>query len=128
MAHCGLRPQSVHQLGGYKVQRDEEQLLADATAAEAGRRVRHGARVHSRRRSPPRSPPRLQIPTIGIGAGAGCDGQVLVTNDLLGLTSGYVPRFVKAYADLQAVITEAVTRFRDDVRSGKFPTPEQTFK
>ena len=125
MAHCGLRPQSVHQLGGYKVQRDEQQLLADAAAAEAGRRVCHGARVHSRRRWPPRSPRQLQIPTIGIGAGAGCDGQVLVTNDLLGLTSGYVPRFVKAYADLQSVITDAVTQFRDDVRAGKFPGPEQ---
>ena len=63
-----------------------------------------------------RSPRRLQIPTIGIGAGAGCDGQVLVINDLLGLTSGYVPRFVKAYADLKTAITDAVTRFRDDVR------------
>ena len=71
---------------------------------------------------------RVKIPTIGIGAGAGCDGQVLVTNDLLGLTSGYVPRFVKAYADLQTVIAQAVTKFRDDVRGGKFPTADQTFK
>jgi 3-methyl-2-oxobutanoate hydroxymethyltransferase len=127
MAHCGLRPQNVHQLGGYKVQRDLDQLLADAAAAEAAGAFavvlecvpsEMAATITSR----------VKIPTIGIGAGAGCDGQILVTNDLLGLTSGYVPRFVKAYADLQTVITQAVTLFRDDVRSGKFPTPEQTFK
>ena len=70
----------------------------------------------------------MKVPTIGIGAGTGCDGQILVTNDLLGLTSGYVPRFVKAYADLKGTISKAVTEFRDDVRSGKFPTPDQTFK
>ena len=129
MAHCGLRPQSVHQLGGYKVQRDEEQLLADAAAAEAGRRLRRGAGMHSRRRWPPRSPPRVQIPTIGIGAGAGCDGQVLVTNDLLGLTSGYVPRFVKAYADLQDRRSPTPSLdIATTCAAGKFPTPEQTFK
>jgi 3-methyl-2-oxobutanoate hydroxymethyltransferase len=127
MAHCGLRPQSVHQLGGYKVQRDEVQLLADAAAAEAA-----GAFAVVLECIPAplaaKITAKLKIPTIGIGAGTGCDGQVLVTNDLLGLTSGYVPRFVKAYADLQTVITDAVTRFRDDVRVGKFPTPEQVFK
>ncbi len=127
MAHCGLRPQNVHQLGGYKVQRDLEQLLADAAAAEAAGAFAVvleciPAAMASQITS------RVAIPTIGIGAGAGCDGQILVTNDLLGLTSGYVPRFVKAYADLQTVITDAVTRYRDDVRSGKFPAPDQTFK
>ena len=69
----------------------------------------------------------LQIPTIGIGAGADCDGQVLVINDLLGITSGYVPKFVKAYADLKKTITDAVTHFRNDVRDGKFPGPDQAF-
>jgi 3-methyl-2-oxobutanoate hydroxymethyltransferase len=127
MAHCGLRPQSVHQLGGYKVQRDQERLLADAQAAEAA-----GAFAVVLECIPAPVAERitalLTIPTIGIGAGTGCDGQILVTHDLVGLTSGYVPRFVKAYADLQGVITDAVTRFRDDVRGGKFPTPEQTFK
>jgi 3-methyl-2-oxobutanoate hydroxymethyltransferase len=127
MAHCGLRPQSVHQLGGYKVQRQEDQLLADAQAAEAA-----GAFAVVLECIPAavaaRLTNQLQIPTIGIGAGAGCDGQILVTNDLLGLTSGYVPRFVKAYADIKSVITDAVSRFRDDVRSGEFPTPDQTFK
>jgi 3-methyl-2-oxobutanoate hydroxymethyltransferase len=127
MAHVGLRPQSVHQLGGYKVQRDEEQLLLDAAAAQNSGAfavvlecipAAIAAKITSH----------VKIPTIGIGAGLGCDGQVLVTNDLLGLTSGYVPRFVKAYADLGATITGAVTRFRDDVRRGTFPGPEQAFR
>ena len=69
------------------------------------------------------------MPTIGIGAGDGCDGQVLVTHDMLGLTSGYVPRFVKAVRrPAERTIADAVTRFRDDVRSGTFPGPEQQFK
>ena len=127
MAHVGLRPQSVHQLGGYKVQRDEERLLTDARAAQdAGAfgivleciPAAHAEKITAA----------LKIPTIGIGAGAGCDGQVLVTHDLLGLTSGYVPRFVKQYADLTAVISNAVTHFRDEVRGGQFPGPEQTFQ
>jgi 3-methyl-2-oxobutanoate hydroxymethyltransferase len=127
MAHVGLRPQSVHQLGGYKVQRDEEQLLLDAAAAQDSGAFAVvlecipesiAAKITSQ----------IKIPTIGIGAGLGCDGQVLVTNDLLGLTSGYVPRFVKAYADLGSTITSAVTQFRDDVRRGKFPGPEQAFR
>jgi 3-methyl-2-oxobutanoate hydroxymethyltransferase len=127
MAHCGLRPQSVHLLGGYKVQRDEEQLLADAAAAQQA-----GAFAVVLECIPTALAAKITqsvtIPTIGIGAGAGCDGQVLVTNDLLGLTSGYVPRFVKAYADLKEEITIAVTRFRDDVRTGDFPGTENAFK
>ena len=108
MAHCGLRPQSVHQLGGYKVQRDEATLLADAKAAEAA-----GAFAVVLECIPAELAAKVtaavHIPTIGIGAGAGCDGQMLVTHDLLGLTSGYVPRFVKAYADLKGMITGAVS-------------------
>jgi 3-methyl-2-oxobutanoate hydroxymethyltransferase len=127
MAHCGLRPQSVHQLGGYRVQRDVEQLLADATAAESA-----GAFAMVLECIPAslaeQITTRVKIPTIGIGAGLGCDGQILVTNDLLGITSGYVPKFVKPYADLQGVINKAVTDFRDDVRSGTFPGPDQSFK
>ena len=127
MAHCGLRPQSVHQLGGYKVQRDEEQLIADATAVQQA-----GAFAVVLECIPAPLAAKitklLEIPTIGIGAGAECDGQILVTNDLLGLTSGYVPKFVKAYADLKTVIADAVTRFRSDVQGGKFPTSDQTFK
>lgn len=127
MAHVGLRPQSVHQMGGYKVQRDAERLHADALAAqEAGAfsilleciPAAIAAEITKN----------LRVPTIGIGAGHACDGQVLVINDLLGLTSGYVPRFVKQYADLTTAITTAATSYRDDVRSGAFPGPEQEFK
>ena len=70
----------------------------------------------------------LKIPTIGIGAGAGCDGQILVYHDLLGLTPGRLPRHVKPYAELHRTVLDAVTRYRDDVRQGKFPGPEQTFE
>ena len=127
MAHVGLRPQTVHVLGGYKVQRDEEVLLNDARAAQDA-----GAFAVVVECIPAALATKLtatlRIPTIGIGAGVGCDGQVLVVNDLLGLTTGYVPRFVKAYADLKGTITDAVTRFRDDVRGSKFPGPEQEYK
>ncbi len=127
MAHVGLRPQSVHQMGGYKVQRDEERLLADARAAEQA-----GAFSVVLECIPASLAAKitqsLRIPTIGIGAGPACDGQVLVINDLLGLTSGYVPRFVKKFADLQGIIAGAATRYRDEVRQGTFPGDEQTFK
>ncbi len=127
MGHCGLRPQNVHQLGGYKVQRDRERLLADAIAIEQA-----GAFAVVLECIPASAAveitERLSIPTIGIGAGVGCDGQILVSYDMLGLTDGYVPKFVKAYADLHAVVTKAVTEFRDDVRGGKFPTAKETFK
>lgn len=127
MAHCGLRPQSVHQLGGYSVQRNRERLLADAqAAAQAGafsmvlecipadlaRDITHS----------------VPVPTIGIGAGPDCDGQVLVFHDMLGLTAGRVPRHVKPYADLKAGIAAAVSAYRDEVRAGAFPGPGQTFK
>ncbi|MGD9647671.1 MAG: 3-methyl-2-oxobutanoate hydroxymethyltransferase [Pirellulales bacterium] len=127
MAHCGLRPQSVHVLGGYKVQRDEAQLMADARAAEDA-----GAFAMVLECIPAEMATTIsasvRIPTIGIGAGPGTDGQVLVINDLLGMTSGYVPRFVRAYADLKSTITDAVKHYCDDVRGGKFPGPEQTFR
>lgn len=127
MAHVGLRPQSVHQMGGYKVQRDEERLMTDALAAESA-----GAFAIVLECIPESIAAKitdtLRIPTIGIGAGNQCDGQVLVINDLLGLTSGYVPRFVKQYANLQQIISTAITEFREEVRSGAFPAPEQKFK
>jgi len=126
MAHVGLRPQSVHQLGGFRVQRNQEQLLADAQAAEQA-----GAFAIVLECIPEAIASRitqtLRIPTIGIGAGAGCDGQVLVIHDLLGLTLGPVPRHVKAYADLKIIIAQAVAQFRDEVRGGTFPGPAQTF-
>lgn len=123
MAHCGLGPQSVHQLGGYRVQRNREQLLSDACAAtEAGAFAMVlecvpsslGAEITGA----------ISIPTIGIGAGPGCDGQVLVVSDLLGLTSGYVPKFAKQYANLKETIVDAVTRYRNEVRDGEFPSDE----
>lgn len=127
MAHVGLRPQSVHQLGGYKMQRDEAALLADAKAAEDA-----GAFAMVLECVPTslaeKITKQLAIPTIGIGAGPGCDGQVLVTHDLLGLTTGYVPRFAKAYADLKTTITDAVGRYCADVANGKFPGVEQTME
>lgn len=126
MAHCGLGPQSVHQLGGYRVQRDREQLLVDADAA-----TRAGAFAMVLECVPNELAKEItaaiEIPTIGIGAGPHCDGQVLVINDLLGLTSGYVPRFVKPYADLKTIVHNAVTQFRDEVREGVFPAEEHGY-
>ncbi len=126
MAHCGLRPQNVRQLGGYRVQRDERQLLADAQAAEMS-----GAFAIVLECIPAATASRitstLRIPTIGIGAGAGCDGQILVYHDMLGLSEGRKPRHVKMYADLRKTIFEAVGRYRDEVREGKFPGEENAF-
>jgi len=126
MAHCGLRPQSVHQLGGYRVQRDERELLADAKSAE-----RAGAFAIVLECIPRSIAKKISqeivIPTIGIGAGADCDGQVLVLHDLLGITSGYVPKFVKAYVDLKSEIKRAVTQYRDEVRDGTFPAKEHGY-
>jgi 3-methyl-2-oxobutanoate hydroxymethyltransferase len=126
MAHGGLRPQSVHQLGGYRVQRDRPRLLADArAAAQAGAFAMVLECIPADLAAEITTA--IPIPTIGIGAGAGCDGQVLVLYDLLGLTAGGVPRHVKPYADLRASITRAVVQYRDEVRRGEFPGPEQTF-
>lgn len=127
MAHVGLRPQSVHQLGGYKVQRDEDRLLADAkAAADAGAYGMVVECVPSDIAA--KITAAVPVPTIGIGAGPDCDGQVLVVNDLLGLTSGYVPRFVKQYADIGKQIEGAVEAFAGEVRSGEFPGEAQAFK
>ncbi len=116
MAHVGLRPQSVHQLGGYKMQRDRERLLADARAAEGAGSfgivlecipAEIAAEITAA----------VGVPTIGIGAGPHCDGQVLVSYDMLGLTRGSVPKFVKQYANLGAEIERAVRSYCEDVRS-----------
>jgi 3-methyl-2-oxobutanoate hydroxymethyltransferase len=127
MAHCGLRPQSVHQLGGYRVQRDEARLVDDArAAAEAGafamvlECITSSAAKHITEMLP--------IPTIGIGAGPDCDGQVLVLHDVLGLTSDYAPKSVKAYADLQTTVVDAVRQFRNEVRDGAFPGREHGYE
>lgn len=127
MAHVGLRPQNVHQMGGYKVQRDADRLMADALAAQNA-----GAFGIVLECVPAELADRiteeLDIPTIGIGAGAGCDGQVLVLHDLLGLTSGFVPKFVKQYADLGGAITKAVTSYCHEVKEGEFPGSEHEFR
>jgi 3-methyl-2-oxobutanoate hydroxymethyltransferase len=127
MAHVGLRPQSVHVMGGYKVQRDESRLLADACAAEEAGAF---AIVLECIASPlaEKITAKLKIPTIGIGAGPGCDGQVLVLHDLIGLSEGRLPKFVKRYADVRSVIHEAATRYRDEVREGTFPGSEHSYR
>lgn len=126
IAHIGLRPQSVHALGGYRVQRDADQLIADATAAEAA-----GAFCVLIECVPAelaeQATKMLKVPTIGIGAGGHCDGQVLVTNDMLGWNSGYIPKFVRKYADLRTAAFEAVKKFTQDIETGVFPGPDESF-
>lgn len=125
MAHVGLRPQSVHQLGGYKVQRDHDILLADAeAAAQAGA---FGIVLECIPADIAQEiTNRLPIPTIGIGAGAGCDGQVLVLHDLLGMSDGFSPRFARRYVNVFEQSVEAVRQFCGDVREGRFPGEAET--
>jgi len=130
MGHVGLTPQSVHLMGGYKVQGkrvDEAQTLVDDARAleEAGAFsiVLEGMPETVGRRITEA----VSIPTIGIGAGRFCDGQVLVFHDLVGLSTGSVPRFVRRYADLAGVISDAARRFADDVRSGGYPDESETY-
>lgn len=127
MGHIGLTPQSVRRLGGFKVQRDSERLLEDALAVEAA-----GAFAVVVECVPTDMAARitaaLKIPTIGIGAGPACDGQILVTPDLLGLFDDIRPRFVKHYADLGQAVRKAVETYCHDVRDGSFPGPEHSFR
>jgi 3-methyl-2-oxobutanoate hydroxymethyltransferase len=127
LGHVGLTPQSVRRIGGFRVQRDAERIMADAKAVEGA-----GAFAVVVECVPAELAARLsrelKIPTIGIGAGAQCDGQVLVGPDLLGLFDGVRPRFVKRYAELGKVVREAVEAYCGDVREGKFPGPEHEFK
>ena len=121
MAHVGLKPQSIRMVGRMStIQRDQEQLLADAHAAEQAGAFAIVLELI------PRSIARqitaeLTIPTIGIGAGPDCDGQVLVCNDMLGITPGFQPRFLKRYAELRDVAKEAVTQYVAEVQNGQFP-------
>ncbi len=131
VGHIGLTPQSIHRMGGFKVQgREEEQarrILADAKAVEesgAFAMVLEGVP----RDLAKRVTESVSIPTIGIGAGADCDGQVLVIHDILGLCDKYSPKFVKRYADISTMITTGVDAYIKDVKSGDFPSSEHSFK
>src|SRR5436309_312902 len=130
MGHIGLGPQSVHAMGGYRVQgKDEEgarRMLDQAQALDKagifslvleGIPAGLGAQISQA----------VSVPTIGIGAGPDCDGQVLVITDLLGLGFGTYPKFAKPYVDLRATITQAVTAFAADVRSGAFPDDAHSY-
>lgn len=121
MAHVGMRPQSVNKFGSMgKIQRDEDRLLEDAKAAEAAGAF--GIVLELIPRSiAARITSELSIPTIGIGAGPDCDGQVLVSCDMFGLT-GFKPRFLKQYADLRTTILEATRQYVQEVGDGTFPT------
>jgi 3-methyl-2-oxobutanoate hydroxymethyltransferase len=127
MAHVGLTPQSVRRLGGFRVQRDEARLLEDARAVEKA-----GAFAVVLECMPSETARKitaaLQIPTIGIGAGAGCDGQILVSHDMLGLFDDLKPRFVKQYADVGRKIVEAAQDYCREVREGTFPAAEHGFR
>ncbi|HEY6118175.1 MAG TPA: 3-methyl-2-oxobutanoate hydroxymethyltransferase [Candidatus Dormibacteraeota bacterium] len=130
MGHLGLTPQFVHQMGGFKVQgktdRQAAQILADSKALEqagAFSLVLEG--VPSKLAATITNS--LRIPTIGIGAGPACDGQVLVFHDFVGLTTGKAPKFVKRYANLADEISRAAGAFVEDVREGRFPGPEHEY-
>lgn len=127
MAHVGLRPQSVNALGGYVVQRDAKRVLHDATTAQQA-----GAFSVLMECVPDaiasEVTKQLTVPTIGIGAGPHCDGQVLVTNDLLGWNSGYLPKFVRQYAQLRQAAVDAVAQFKNDLQNGDFPGQAETFQ
>ena len=131
MGHVGLTPQSVNRFGGYKVQgRDKqcrENVLRDAPAVEdagAFAVVLEGMPLDLAREITER----LTIPTIGIGAGAHCDGQVLVIHDMLGLFDDFTPKFVKRYADLKSTVANAAKEFIGEVKERKFPLEEHSFR
>lgn len=122
MGHVGLRPQSVRKLGGMgKVQRDEEQLLTDAHAAQDAGAFAIVLELIPRSVAA-RITKELSIPTIGIGAGPECDGQVLVGPDLLGLTGDFAPKFLKKYAELGNAALAALKHYAEEVHTGQFPT------
>ncbi len=130
MGHVGMTPQSVNQSGGYKVQ-GKAQAAADRIMEEAKALEEAGAFAVVLE-CVPRSlantvTQELAIPTIGIGAGQGCDGQVLVLYDLLGLFDDFIPKFVKPYAHLKAEALQALTRYKEEVECGKFPSDAESY-
>ena len=127
MAHVGLRPQSVLAMGRYRVQRDKSQLIATAKAAESSGAfsivlecipVEIAEEITSA----------VSVPTIGIGSGPGCDGQVLVTHDVLGLFDGFKPRFVKHFSEIRQQSVQGLKRYCREVREGVFPDDEHSFR
>lgn len=127
MGHIGLTPQSVRRFGGFRVQRDEDKLLEDAVATqEAGAFALVVECVPAELAQ--KITAAVKIPTIGIGAGAGCDGQILVTHDMLGLFDDLRPKFAKQYVDLGRTILDAVETYCREVREGSFPGPEHSFR
>jgi 3-methyl-2-oxobutanoate hydroxymethyltransferase len=131
MGHLGLTPQSIHQLGGPKVQgrdkaaadrlRSDAKFLEDAGACSIVLELVPAGLAETVSRS-------IAIPTIGIGAGPGCDGQVLVLHDMLGLNEGFNPKFLKLYADLAGTVRAAAGAFATDVRTGRYPTKDHSFE
>lgn len=131
MAHIGLTPQSINAFGGFKVQGKSEEaarkLIEEAKAVEEA-----GAFAVVLECVPAKLAELITasigIPTIGIGAGAGCDGQILVYQDMLGMFSDFTPKFVKKYADIGAIMKEAFAGYIEDTKNGSFPSEEHTFK
>ena len=126
MAHVGLRPQNVHVDGGYRVQRDHSRLVQDAVAAEQAGAfsvliecvpVETGKAITEA----------VSVPTIGIGAGPHTTGQVLVTNDMIGLTSGYLPKFVREFSDVRGAIRDAAAAYAQAIKDGTFPGDGESF-
>jgi 3-methyl-2-oxobutanoate hydroxymethyltransferase len=130
MGHVGLTPQSVHALGGYRVQGKDDAAVAELVA---GARALEQAGVYAivLEAMPPDAADEVTaavgVPTIGIGAGNGCDGQVLVCYDMLGMTLGHTPRFAKRFAELGAAAREAATSFVQEVQERSFPAPEHCY-
>jgi 3-methyl-2-oxobutanoate hydroxymethyltransferase len=130
MGHVGLTPQSVNALGGYRVQGKTadaaEQLIRDARAVEAAGAFAVVLEAVPREMAA-QITRELRIPTIGIGAGPDCDGQILVVHDLLGLTFGQTPKFARQYANVGEIISKAVREYCDDVREGGFPSDGESY-
>lgn len=132
VAHIGLTPQSVNQLGGFKVQGKDvgaaQKLIDDAKALEAAGAFACVLECVPAALASKITKELTTMATIGIGAGNGCDGQVLVCNDLLGISNGFCPKFVKKYADLHSITVNAVKSYINEVKDRSFPAPEHTFK
>ncbi len=126
MAHLGMKPQSVRKLGGMgRIQRDEEQLIEDARAVEQAGAFSIVLELIPQSLAQAITD-EVNIPTIGIGAGPHCDGQVLVSNDMLGLTDGFQPKFLKRYLDLHDQVVDATRTYISEVHSGDFPAAEHS--